>query len=563
MTIVPESLTDPPAPSQHAPGNALDRPTPIARPPLKTIFRAVELRLRFIALIAVTAAAFAYGETVLNHYEKWARPKHRASVNSPAVAYFCPMHPNVIRDQPSTCPSCGMPLARRKKDRGLLARDEAIKARVQIAPDRISQAGIRTVEVRWSKPRRHFVAVGTVGFDETRRVVVASNTRGRLRVERLNVSSDGVKVKAGQTLAELSGYDLSQAIRVFLDARRSRDRQTSSERQQQPAPLGDPDERIRLAIQALLVLGVRKDQIEAVADAGDSDERLPILAPVDGHVIRKDVWEGQYVNEGATLFEIADLTHVWVDTNVFEDQLGLVELGSEVHASLPAFPGEVFGGRVALIAPTLDSVTRTADVRVELENRDYRLRPGMFATVTFNFSTGALLSDKQTTCPVTQRPLGSMGDPVAVQIGTRTVFLCCEGCVSKLQTAPERYLAPLDTLAGGWVLSVPESAVIDTGAGQVVYVESSPGVFEARTVTLGPKGDDRYPVLDGLLPGDRLAAAGTFLIDAESRLNAATRSGPVRGETIPASEAAETAGVGLAKPEAAVPKSDHADEKYE
>jgi len=112
-----------------------------------------------------------------------------------------------------------------------------------------------------------------------------------------------------------------------------------------------------------------------------------------------------------------------------------------------------------------------------------------------------------------------MGRAIAAEVSGRSVLVCCEGCVPKLKSNPSRYLQGPEPSPSDAVLSVPESAVIDTGSRQVVYVETRPGLFEGREVTLGPRSGGDFPVLAGLFPGDRVAAAGAFLIDAESRLN--------------------------------------------
>ena len=178
-------------------------------------------------------------------------------------------------------------------------------------------------------------------------------------------------------------------------------------------PLGDPKERVRIAIQGLKVLGVRQDQIDSITTHDDPEALLPLLAPISGHVIKKNVYEGQYAFEETVLFEIADLSRVWVDAQVYEDQLALVRLGQPIEATVPAFPGEVFKGTVALIAPVLDPATRTAAVRLDLDNPDLRLRPGMYAKVTLNVALGGPTrtrgAEEQTTCPVTRVSLGSMG----------------------------------------------------------------------------------------------------------------------------------------------------------
>ena len=132
-----------------------------------------------------------------------------------------------------------------------------------------------------------------------------------------------------------------------------------------------------------------------------------------------------------------------------------------------------------------------------------------------------MTAEEQKVCPVTQAKLGSMGKPLAVEVDGGKVWVCCSGCPPKLKAEPARYLAKLSPQAApsDAVLSVPESAVIDTGDRKVVYIETESGVFEGRAIVVGPRIGNRYPVLDGLAPGDRVAAAGAFLIDAESRLN--------------------------------------------
>ena len=133
----------------------------------------------------------------------------------------------------------------------------------------------------------------------------------------------------------------------------------------------------------------------------------------------------------------------------------------------------------------------------------------------------ASLIEFQRICPVTRMELGSMGKPHKVMLSDRRVFLCCSGCESRFHQDPQRYLRIVDPPAENAVLAVPVEAVIDTGTRKVVYRESQPGVFESVEVVLGPPVGDRYPVVSGLNPGDRIAAAGAFLLDAETRLNPA------------------------------------------
>jgi Cu(I)/Ag(I) efflux system membrane fusion protein len=413
-----------------------------------------------------------------------------------------------------------MPLARRRRS-GVEALPAGVTSRIRLTPGRIAQASVRTVVVELAPLIDRFATVGVVGFDDGRRVQVASEGRGRARIERLHVHSEGEHVRAGQRLAELYSYDVAQAIRGLVEASGALRSSSVRKPEREATPLGDPAERLRLATQELQVLGVRQDQIDAIASDDHPDGLLPLLAPIDGVVVKKAAFQGQYVPEGALLFEIADLGRVWVDAQVFEDQLGLVRVGQPVAATVPAFPGVAFRGRVERIAPALDPQTHTLAVRFGLENPGDRLRPGMLADVAFEVARRSPAVPDVARCPVTRLPLGRMGPAIPVEVRGRTVSVCCEACAPKLKADPDAYLdlAPREADAPARVLSVPESSVVDTGARTIVYVEVAPGVFEGRAVALGPRSGDAFPVLDGLAPGDRIAAAGAFLIDAESRLN--------------------------------------------
>jgi Cu(I)/Ag(I) efflux system membrane fusion protein len=189
----------------------------------------------------------------------------------------------------------------------------------------------------------------------------------------------------------------------------------------------------------------------------------------------------------------------------------------------------VFHGRVKLVAPALDPDTRTATVRLALDNPGHRLRPGMFADVSLELAPPVRARRPPANCPVSGLRLGSMGPAVDVDVGGRTVALCCRACIPELSSAPERYLRGPVSFPDDQFLCVPESAVIDNGTSKVVYVESIPGLFEGRAVVLGPRSGDRYMVLDGLTAGERVAAAGAFLIDAETRLNPTTRAASTPG----------------------------------
>ncbi len=508
----------------------------------RMVVKVVELRLRFVAIMAVTAGVFAYWDTLWNYYEKWTRPPGEGTIAAASDSeYYCPMHPSVVQGQPGSCPICGMPLSRRRRgDKQALP--EGVLSRVQLAPFRVLQAGVQTSEVAYAPLAETVTTVGSVEVDERQLKRISSRTKGMSRVEKLFVNFTGTPVKAGEPLAEVYSPELYQALQELLLGQTSAANPARVQTALGRSVLGDPKDMQRFSAERLKLWGITQAQIDGVLREGKADLKLPILSPIGGVVIRKDVVEGQYVAEGQAMFEVANLTHVWVKAQVFENQFPLVSVGQTVEASVEAYPGEVFPGKVAFIDPVLNPQTRTVSVRYNLENADLRLRPGMFATVTLKTPVsdtpafrsrfaaqtipadraGHLLSltvNEQKVCLVTNAKLGSMGDPIAVDVDGKKLWMCCEGCEPKLKKEPARYLAKLAQPPRNAVLTVPESAVIDTGSKKVVYVETEPGVFEGRQVVLGPVSGDRYPVLDGLTLGERVATAGSFLIDAENRLN--------------------------------------------
>jgi Cu(I)/Ag(I) efflux system membrane fusion protein len=535
------------------------RPRDAEGPPLTRrqkfwlIVKVVEVRLRFVVLMAATGFVFASWDDLWNRYEKWMRPAGDWHLTGAVIEFFCPMHPHVVQEGPGRCPICGMTLAKRKKgEKGALP--EGVLARVQLAPARVEQAGIRTAVVAYTSLSQSVTTVGYVAYDERRLATVASKVPGKTRVEKLYANYNGKDVEAGEPLAELYSPELDQAFQELLSTARRADQGAGRLRTAEArALLGDPRDLVNLASEKLRRWGIAQAQIDAVLRRHQAGPTIALLSPIAGHVIRKNVFEGQEVPESFAMFEVADLRTVWVQAQVYEHQLGLIREGQAVRATVEALPGRSFAGRVEKVQPHLDPATRTVEVRYSLENPDRQLRPGMYATVTLETPVAEtplfrgrlaaarpsggragllnLTVAEQQVCPVTKARLGSMGEPLPAEVEGGKVWTCCKACPPKLRAAPTRYLGRSAPPPRDEVLSVPESAVIDTGRHQVVYVEAEPGVFEGRHVALGPRIGDRFPVLDGLEPGEKVAAAGAFLIDAESRLNPASTSTPAEPGT--------------------------------
>ena len=497
----------------------------------KFAFRAIEVRLRFIGLFIGIGILMAYWTTLEAYWDRWTRPDAISAAGSSDTEYYCPMHPTVIRAgrEPNgavpSCPICGMPLSLRKKGE-VPELPEGVLTRVQLSPERVQLAGVKTVTVSYMPLAKEVRTVGYVQYDEARLSEIVTRVGGYL--ETLYVDKTFEEVDEGQPLAEIYSPDLYSSMQELLLAKKH-----------------SSTDLIASSRQRLKLLGVADAEIDEALASDESAAKLMIRSPLTGQVIEKNVVQGASVEAGTVLFKIADLSTVWIEADVYERDLPFLQAGQEIEASVEGVPGRTFVGEIALIYPELNAESRTNRIRVLLDNPELLLRPGMFATVfvrtpmseTEPFKTqlakvnkkpdpsdDAALIAFQKICPVTGLKLGSMGDPIKLTVNEQTVFICCAGCKTPLLDSPEEFLAKLAPPPTDTVLSIPEQAVIDTGMQKVVYVEREPGMFEGVEVTLGPRTGGYYPVIDGLTAADKIVAAGSFLLDAETRLNPAAAS---------------------------------------
>lgn len=371
------------------------------------------------------------------------------------VQYTCSMHPFIIKDRPGTCPICGMALIKKINPTAQGPAAASVPqgaADVAVSPNQRVMANVATVAAARLSLSKEIVATGIVQFDQSRQAKVTAWVAGR--IDRLFVDTVGASVSKGKPVAELYSPDLVAAQQEYLLALKSREQFKKSSIQ---AISQGGEGLVSSARQRLRLLGVKDEQIAHLEKAGEPNIRLSIYTPLSGIVIEKMVQQGQYVNLGEALFSIADLSQVWVEAEVYENEFPLVKLGQKVEITSQSYPGKVFSGRVSFIYPFLDPKTRTVKVRVELQNPGLRLKPDMFVKVQIKI------------------PLGS-------------------------------------------VLALPASAVIDTGKRQVVWVEREPGRFEPRDVQVGARVDDQVQILKGVAAGEKVAATGGYLIDSESQL---------------------------------------------
>jgi len=452
------------------------------------VFKVVEVRLRFIAILVAVGLFIGYWDTVKNYWDKWTRVQGVAVRQLAAdQEFFCPMHPNVVRstyepngDVPK-CPICGMPLSIRRKGQKE-ALPPGVTGRVQLTPERIQLAGIRTENVVLRPVSKQTTTVGYVSFDESRLSRVVTRVKGYVEV--LYVDKTYVTVREGEPLAEIYSPELYSTAQELLIALKH----------------NTGGDLVDMARDRLRLFGVSNQEIDEIVRSRSTRPRLVIRSPQSGYVIGKKIVVGSSVEPGMTLLEVADLSKVWIEADVYEKDVAFLEPGQPVVATVEAYPDTAFHGRLALVYPELDTATRTNRVRFELDNPEHKLRPGMFATVRINTPLQMVEPYKSLAAsqvPVVLTSAGSAGAPPPVELPV-----------------------------------VSERAVVDTGAKKIVYVEREPGLFEGVEVELGPRVQmhegsrtvDYYPVLKGLKPGDEVAAAGSFLIDAETRLNPAAAS---------------------------------------
>jgi Cu(I)/Ag(I) efflux system membrane fusion protein len=371
------------------------------------------------------------------------------------------MHPGVQQDHPGECPICSMTLVPRatlatpahEPDGGAPV---AGLVPVTVTPDRQQLMGMRTAKVSREPLAPELRTIGTVTPSETGRAVVQSRTSGW--IEKLLVTQTGQKVARGQVLATVYSPELLQAQQELLTAQHWAASGTPSDPGIHGGSLAGVagDARTRLEL-----LGVAAPEIEAIAKSGEPMRAVPIRAPIGGVVVDKPAVQGMAVEPGLALFEIADLSRLWVVADVYEYEMARVTLGQVASFEVAAYPGERFTGKVTFVAPTLDASTRTLRVRVELARADARLKPGMYGNVV-------------------------------------------------LAAAPAEALV------------VPAEAVVDTGEAQYVFVARDAGRFEPRRVTLGVRSGSKIAVLGGVVEGETVVTTANFLLDSESRLHAAS-----------------------------------------
>lgn len=419
--------------------------------------------------------------------------------------YTCSMHPSVrLPDPNAKCPICFMDLIPVTDDGG-----EGNELRVTISEAAGVLSRIETAPVGRFFPTAEVRLYGKVTYDETSVARLTAYFPGR--IERLFVNYVGVPVSAGDHMAELYSPELLGAfeeLRQVAGAAAGPNPGSELMRSATRDTLVAAREKLRL-------FGLTAAQIDAIERGRFDSDRLAVYAPMGGVVTDLAVREGDYVQTGAPIATVADLSRLWLDMQAYESQLPLLRWGQPVTFTVEAHPGEVFEGRVSFIEPMIDERTRTAAVRVAVENTDRRLKPGMFASAVVRTRVaedGAVVNDE-----LAGRWVGPM-HPTVVRDEPGQCDIC------GMDLVPAESLGVVgDPNSVTEPLVIPRSAVLFTGTRSVVYVQvpdADKPTYEGRAVVLGPRAGDFYIVREGLSRGDRVVVNGAFRIDSAMQIAA-------------------------------------------
>jgi membrane fusion protein, copper/silver efflux system len=360
--------------------------------------------------------------------------------DSKQTIWTCSMHPQIRMTEPGQCPICGMDLIPLVQNAATVD-----SSAIQLSKEAVQLANVLTTTVTRQNAVKEIRLYGKVQADERLLQSQVAHIPGR--IEKLLVNFNGEKVSIGQTLALIYSPDLVSAQQELLEAARTK--------QSQPEIYEAAKEKLRLWM-------LTPEQISSIENSGNVRSVLEVKSNTSGIVTAVRVKNGDHVSEGTVLFDIADLSGLWVMFDAYESDLGFLNKGDKLAFTLQALPGKNFSGTISFIDPFINPVTRVARVRVEVNNKSGLLKPEMFATGIVDAS----LSDYRNN------------------------------------------------------IVIPRSAVLWTGKRSIVYVRQ-PGeepVYKLREIGLGPMLGDKYVVTDGLTDGEEIVTQGAFSIDAAAQL---------------------------------------------
>ena len=469
-------------------------------------------RRRFIlALVAVIAMALVLwpDDSPKNAQDPAAIDASQSSgLHQHDAIWTCAMHPHIHRNEPGRCPICGMALVRVSSSDGT---ESPTGPRLTVSEAQRDLMRIETFPVTRRFPNAELRLVGKVSYDETRLAHISAWVAGR--IEDLYVDFTGVRVREGDHMVRLYSPELYSAQEELIQSAEALKKLSASGIE---SLFESAQGTLAAAREKLRRLGMEEAQIRAVESGGQAEEYVTIFAPTGGVVIERHASEGMYLDTGTRIFTIADLDTLWVQLDAYESDLEWLRYGQAVEFTAQALPGEVFLGRVAFIDPTLDSRTRTAKVRVNLDNRQGLLKPEMFvrAKLLVSLSAGGKVIDES----LAGRWVSPM-HPEIVKDGPGQCDVCGMALV-RAESLGYEFASPDKSEAP---LVIPASAALLTGTRAVVYLQAPNTdlpTYIGREVTLGSRAGDFYLVEEGLAEGDLVVVSGNFKIDSALQIEA-------------------------------------------
>lgn len=382
-----------------------------------------------------------FGWLLFHSSPKVEKTHDHISEEKSAQIWTCSMHPQIKMDKPGKCPICGMDLILLNKSTSAGIDPEAIHFTKEAA----QLANVLTTVVSSEKPTKEIRLYGKVQADE--RLIQSQVAYIPGRIEKLFVNFTGESVQKGQALALIYSPDLITAQQELIEAAISK----------QSFP-----EIYEAAKEKLLQWKLTKNQIATIEKSGKVKSNIEVVSTSNGIITARQVNNGDYVNQGTVLFEVSDLSHVWVQFDAYESDLQFLKKGNKLEFTIQALPGTIYNGTIIFIDPVIDPVNRVAKVRIEINNQEGKLKPEMFAT----------------------------------------------GIVK----------ANLDQYQNKLV--IPKTAVLWTGKRSIVYVKQ-PGedfIFKMREIELGPMLGNSYVIVKGLAAGEEIVTEGAFSVDAAAQL---------------------------------------------
>ncbi len=403
--------------------------------------------------------------------------------------YSCGMHPDIIENEPGTCPICGMNLTP-IKSKSSINKNESDKGniiywRAPMNPNEVyespgkSQMGMDLVPVYENEGGDEGVVTvdgsvlqsmnvkmefvknriadsfiytnGVVTTDERKEFAITSKLSGW--IEKLYVNFVGQKVTKWQKLVDIYSPELVAAQQELITALKF----------QETASKNHSNDLVQSAINKLELLDISKKDIDEIIKSKQTQKYLPLYAPSNGTVMIKEVIEGQKITPNKQLMTIVDLSTLWIKADIYESELGKIKIGTDVEVTFNYYPGKIYKGRITFIYPTVDPVSRTISVRMDIKNSNGELKPSMYGNVK------------------------------------------------------------IESHVNGEMPSVPETAVIRSGKKNIVVLGLGEGKFKPVEVTLGSYSDGFYQILKGLKVNDKIVTSGQFMLDSESSLRSAVK----------------------------------------